>query len=119
MSEASTSQGAPGGLESKKDSLEAAPFGELVREPSRDPGGLFGSLAQRQSLPQASGCYFLCPPGLSDKCTLPEACEESGCAGRGGRERPSGQRDPGSHLGSPHPDSCQPHLQDGMAERRE
>lgn len=65
MSEASTSQGAPGGLESKKDSLEAAPFGELVGEPwepSRDPGGWFGSLAQRQSLPQASPLLFPLPP---------------------------------------------------------
>lgn len=56
MTEATTSQGVPGGLESKEDSLEAAPFGELVREqqePSRDPGGWFGSLALLRSLPQA------------------------------------------------------------------
>lgn len=61
MTEATTSQGVPGGLESKENSLEAAPFGELVREqqePSRDPGGWFGSLALLRSLPQAPRLLF-------------------------------------------------------------
>lgn len=75
MTEAITSQGVLGGLESKEDSLEAAPFGELVseqQEPSRDPGGWFGPLALRRSLPQALPLLFPLLP--SDKRTLPEAC---------------------------------------------